>query len=152
MKKVLASNKSIGFNYEVLDKLEAGIVLLGWEVKAIKNKRTNMENAYVIIRNNEVLLKNLILPLNSDTKFSDKSLQNRDKKLLLNKREIFKINQAVKIPGSTCVPLNIYLNDGNLVKIEIAIVRGRKKFDKRDLLKKRDMQKQINIERKKYNF
>ncbi len=152
MKKVLASNKSIGFNYEILEKLEAGVVLLGWEVKAIKNRRTNMENAYVIIRSNQVLLKNLVLPLNSDTKFSDKSLQNRDKKLLLNKREIVKINQAVKIPGNSCVPLNIHLNEGNLIKIEIAVVRGRKKFDKRNLLKKRDIQKQINTERKKYNF
>lgn len=152
MGKILVNNKNVGFNFEIEDKIEAGIVLFGWEVKALKNGRGNLQNAFIIYKDSEIYLKNFVIPLNKDTKFFTKIEEGRDKKLLLNKTEIKKIISAVKMPGYTCVPLNIHLTDANLIKANLAVVKGKKKFDKRVAIKKRDQERAILIERRKYNI
>jgi SsrA-binding protein len=137
--KTLVTNRKAKFEYEYLQEYEAGIVLFGSEVKAIKDGKVSIVNAFCYIRDDEMFVKNFIIT--SEGEFFGHS-ENRDKKLLLHKSEIRKIkNNLTK--GLTIIPFWFYLNDGNKIKCRIAIAKGKKNYDKRETIKKRDTEKEL---------
>jgi SsrA-binding protein len=136
---VLLTNRKAKFDYEFLDKYNAGIQLFGSEVKAIKDGRVSIVDAFCYVSNNELFIKNLIITSNSNFFQQDPS---RDKKLLLKKREIEKIKNSMD-KHLTIVPVYFYLNERNKIKCEIAISKGKKNYDKREAIKKRDIEREI---------
>lgn len=150
--KIVANNKKAYANFEILDRFEAGIVLQGWEVKSVKESRINLKGSYIKEKNNEIFL--LGTEINPLRFAGEKSIQEikRDKKILLKKKEIAKVVEAVKVPGLTVVPLMVYIKDNNLIKVEVGIAKGLKKFDKRARLRDRDMKRNIDMDRKKYGI
>jgi len=150
--KTLIDNKKAYFNFEVLDKFEAGLILKGWEVKSLKSGRGSINGSYIRIKNEEAFLLNAtIVSWKSGFK---KSLEEekQERKILLHRKQIKQINVGVKQAGVTAVPLEIYQNDKGIVKMTIGLVRGKKKFDKRQKLKEQDIERRIDQDRKKYNF
>ena len=136
---VLLTNRKAKFDYEFLDKYNAGIQLFGSEVKAIKQGHVSVADAFCYINNGELFIKNLLVTTNSDFFGQD---PNRDKKLLLKKREIVKIKNSMD-KHLTIVPVYFYLNERNKIKCEIAVARGKKNYDKRETIKKRDIDREI---------
>jgi SsrA-binding protein len=136
---VLLTNRKAKFDYEFLDKYNAGIQLFGSEVKAIKEGRVSIVDAFCYINHGELFIKNLLVTSNSNFFQQD---PNRDKKLLLKKREIEKIKNSMD-KHLTIVPVYFYLNERNKIKCEIAIARGKKNYDKRETIKKRDIEREI---------
>lgn len=144
--KMLASNKKAFFDYEVLEKMLAGIVLLGCEIKSLRQSKVNLKGSYITLKNGELWLKKMHI---SPYPFSSDPIDPlRDRKLLLKKREIAKIERKLSEQGITCVPLEIGLVK-NLAKVEIALVRGKKKYDKRESLKKKDIERDLSRKLKK---
>jgi SsrA-binding protein len=141
--KILANNKKAVFNYEVLKKFEAGIVLEGWEVKSIKTGRVSLKESYVkIMQGVPIIEKMHISEWPGMQKENDPNLD-RDRILLLHQKEINNLITGTKIKGQTIVPLQLFL-DKNKIKLEIALARGKKKFDKRAKLKEKDQIRQID--------
>jgi len=142
-----AENRKARFNYEFLEKYEAGIELLGIEVKSVRNGQMSLEGAFVIIRGGEAFLINANIPpyqVKNTPKDYD-PLRNR--KLLLTKKEINELSGSDKNKSLTIVPISVY-NKNRKIKLEIALVKGKKKFDKRETLKKRDTDREIRREYK----
>ncbi len=133
--KRLATNRRARRDYEILERYEAGIALLGTEVKAIREGRIQLKDSYIEIRDGEAFLVGAHI-----SPYSRGNRQNhepeRPRKLLLKRREIDKIFGRTTIQGQTCIPLTVYLK-GNLVKLEIALARGKKLYDKRQQTKAR---------------
>lgn len=150
--KILASNRKAYFNFDILDKFEAGIILYGWEVKSIKAGRISLNGAYIKFKNGEAFLSGATITRLKTAGPESLSENNPEKKLLLNKKELQKINSDSKAKGSTVVPLEIYQNDKGMIKVEIALVKGRKIFDKRQKLKELDQKRSIDADRKRYNI
>jgi len=140
-----AENRKARFNYEFLEKYETGIELLGTEVKSVRAGQMSLEGAFVIIRGGEAFLINANIPpyqpLNAPKDYDP--LRNR--KLLLTKKEITELAGNEKNKNLTIVPISVY-NKGRKIKVEIALVKGKKKFDKRETLKKRDTDREIRRE------
>lgn len=128
-------NKKASFNYELLDSYKAGIQLTGPEVKAIRDNKVAFNDAYCLIENGEVFLKKLHISV----KDGDEKATLRDRKLLLNRKEINKLERATKEKGLTIVPTSIYVNNTGLIKVDIALAKGKKNYDKRESIKKRDL-------------
>jgi len=147
----IARNKQIGFDYKVVEEFEAGLILSGQEVKSIKTHHISLKGAFVSIRRGEAWLKKMHIPTYS--KASAQSLKNynpdHDRKLLLGKREIAYLSNKTNEKGLTIVPISVYTTR-RLIKVKIALVKGKKKFDKRESIKKKDIQR--NILRKLKNF
>lgn len=135
-------NRSAYFEYHIDTKFEAGMVLLGTEVKSIRGGRASFNDSYCIIHKGEVWIKNLHI-----AEYSHGNLNNhdplRERKLLLQKREITRIETKLKEKGYTLVPLRLFLNEKNLVKIEIGLGKGKKLYDKRESIKQRDVDREI---------
>lgn len=137
--KVIATNKKAHFNYEIIERFTAGIVLEGSEVKSIRLGNIRINDAFVSIKNGEVWLKNsFIKQYEKASSFVPKT--DRDRKLLLNKNEILKLKQKSAEKGLTIVPLSAGFS-GSLVKVEIGLCRGKKLYDKKQTLKEKDIQK-----------
>ena len=140
-----AENRKARFNYEILEKYEAGIELLGSEVKSVRGGQMSLEGAFVIVRGGEVYLINTNIPP-YQAKNSPKDYdQLRNRKLLLTKKEIAELAGNEKNKSLTIVPISVY-NKGRKIKEEIVLVKGKKKFDKRETLKKRDTDREIRRE------
>ena len=141
--KRLAENRYAKFQYEILETIEAGIELLGTEVKSIRNGKANLRDGYCSFRNGEILLLNVhISPhKNVGSFFNHDPLRNR--KLLLHKNEIIKLKSNTEKKGLTIVPLSIYLKD-SWIKLNIGICRGKKLYDKRQADKQKDIKREIN--------
>ena len=135
--KIIANNRKASFEYFLLDKFEAGIVLHGCEVKSLRTNQVSLEDAFVVVRGTNVILKNLyIKPYEKATSFA---VEPRiDRKLLLNKKEILKLSRETKNDGITIIPTKIYFKN-NLVKLEIAIAKGKKLYDKRETIKRKEI-------------
>ncbi len=132
-------NKKAFFDYYIEEKFEAGMVLEGWEVKSIREKKVHLREAYVIVRDGEIyLLNSHITPLGTVSKHVS-AMATRTRKLLLKTKEISKLIGKVQQKGYTMVALNLHDKNG-YVKCEIALAKGKKEFDKRDAEKKRDWQ------------
>lgn len=140
-----AENRKARFNYEILEKYEAGIELLGVEVKSIRNSRISLEGAFVIVRGGEAFLINANIPpyqLNNAPKDYNPI---RNRKLLMIKKEIAALAGSEKNKSLTIVPISVY-NKGKKIKVEIALVKGKKKLDKRENIKKRETDREIRRE------
>lgn len=135
--KDFARNKKVYFKYTILEKLRAGISLLGQEVKAIKSGRISLGGSYVIIRGGEAFLIGANIPAYQPRNSRPDYNPERDRKLLLQKTEINHLIGKIKQKGLTIAPLRVYNTKGK-IKLDIAIVKGKKKFDKRETIKKRD--------------
>jgi len=134
--KILVNNSKAHFNYFLEDFLECGIELRGTEIKSIRKNSANLNDSYVVIRNGEAFILNMtISPYDHGNIFNHEP--NRTRKLLLHKREIFRLSQKAQLQKMVSVPTKVYLSKGR-VKVEIALGKGKKLFDKRDTIKKRD--------------
>ena len=140
--KVIATNRKANFEYEILNRYEAGIVITGTEVKSIRDGKVNIQESYGRIVNDEVWIINSHI---NEYKYGNINNHEplRNRKLLLNKREIRKIKQQLQEKGLTLVPLKVYFK-GSLVKIEIGIAKGKKLYDKRESIKKRDIERNLS--------
>jgi len=142
---VIAENKKAYYNYEVLEKFEAGISLIGQEVKSLKTRGANLTGSYIIVKDNEVFWVGVKIapyqPKNTPTDYNPE----RFRKLLLKKSEIRGLIGKVKQKNLTLIPLKIYTIKGK-IKLEFAIAKGLKKFDKRELIKKREIKREIKKE------
>lgn len=135
--RVVCVNRRAFHDYEIEEKLEAGIVLTGTEVKSLRQGRANLKDSYARIRNGEVYLVNAhISPYPFGNVFNHDPV--RERKLLLHKREIRRLTGKVAERGYTLVPLSLYFSDRNVVKVELALARGKTLADKREQIKKRD--------------
>lgn len=144
--KLMAENKRARFEYEILDTYEAGIVLSGDEIKSVRMGHLSIVDCYAYIKDGECFLRNSYIKEYSNSfdagRYGDSS--RRDRKLLLHKDEIIKIKKRIETEHLTLVPTKAYFTDSNL-KVEIAISRGKKLYDKREALKKKDIQKKIKM-------
>lgn len=135
--RVVAENRKARFSYEILDTIEAGLVLTGTEVKSLRNGRSNIQESYASAEGGEIWLINAHIPEYTQGNRNNHEPR-RPRKLLLSKREIARLTAAVEREGMTIVPLKMYFNDRGLAKLLIAIARGKKLHDKRETAKKRD--------------
>jgi SsrA-binding protein len=137
----LATNKKAFFDYEIIESFEAGIVLLGTEVKSVKEGKINLKDSYVKIMNGEVFLINCHI---SEYKYGNITNHDptRSRKLLLKKTQIGKLAGKTKEKGFALIPLKVYKKN-NLIKIEIALAKGKKNYDKRETLKRKDIDREI---------
>ena len=146
MKKLtnITDNRKAGFNYFLMDELDAGIVLQGCEIKSIRNRDVNISDSYCVVENGEMIIKNLHISPYKNSSFSYKDYDpKRDRKLLLTKHEIRKYHQEVKTKGVTIVPTKIWINDRGLVKVTIALAKGKKTYDKSETIKERDIEREM---------
>lgn len=140
---MLISNKKAHFDYEVMETLEAGVELLGFEVKSIRAKHGSLEGAYVIVRGKEAFLVGMSLPPYQQANTPEDYDPLRNRKLLLTSKEISTLSDIEGKKGLTIVPISVY-NKGRKIKVQIAIVRGKKSFDKRETIKKRESDRDIH--------
>ena len=136
--KIIATNKSASFEYFILQTLEAGIVLNGSEVKSMRFKNVNIKDNFIRIIRGEAFLFNMHIAFLDTVNFHFKPL-NTPKKLLLHKREINKLHSLVSTKGHSLIALKLYFNNKNILKVQIALVKGKKLYDKREDLKKKDI-------------
>lgn len=146
MKKFEVINKKASFNYEFIDTYIAGIVLQGAEIVAIKDGRVDISESYCYFIGDELFLKNAVITHKSENNNAFSRNINRDRKLLLNRDELKKIHEQVKIRGLAVVPYKLMINDKNLCKIVIAVAKGKKTYDKRKAIKERDIERQYKSE------
>lgn len=139
--KVIAQNRKALFDYAIEEKFEAGLVLTGGEVKSVKAGHVNLKESYAVIKDDEIWLLNTHI---SPYRFSrqEHNEPTRSRKLLLSKKEIKYLIGKIGAKGLTLVPLKIYLKHG-LIKIELGLGKGRKRFDKREVIKNRDIEREI---------
>ena len=151
--KILAENKKAGFDYQILEKFQAGIVLTGQEVKSVKSGRISIKGSYVVLRpgpkinKEEIFLIGANIPAYQPKNASPDYRAERSRKLLLNKREIKKLIGKIKEKGLTLVPLKVYTKNA-IIKLEFGVGKGKKKADKREKIKKRDLNREIKRELK----
>lgn len=138
----LAQNKKARHDYSILSTFEAGIVLTGTEIKSVRERRITLRDGFVQIRRGEAILMNVqISGYLQGNQFNHDPFRNR--KLLLHKKEILKLQEETKNKGITIVPLKVYLKDG-FAKVLIGVAKGKHEYDKRESLKKRDQQREID--------
>ena len=138
--KQIAYNKSASFEYFIEQRYEAGIVLEGAEVKSLRAGNCNLKDSFCFIRGGEVMLKNMHIPVYDKSGAFNSKDSKRDRKLLLHKQEIDKIVGKINAKGMTLVPISLYFKD-NLIKVEVALCRGKQNYDKKQTIKKRDIER-----------
>ena len=147
--KLIAKNSNAYHNYNIEDKIEAGIVLSGTEIKSIRNGKVNLKDSYAVIKNGEAFIMGLhISPYEHGNIFNKDPLRTR--KLLLNKREINKLFGLIKQKGYSLIPISMYFK-GSLVKLDIGIGKGKKLYDKREEIAKKEANLRIQKELKARN-
>ncbi len=137
-------NRKARFQYNILDKYEAGIKLLGTEIKSIREGKASLPESYCYFKGEELYVKNMNI-----AEYSHGNIMNhdpaRERKLLLHKRELKKIKQSIEKGGNTTIiPLRLYINDKGLAKMEIALATGKKLYDKRDSIKEKDIKRDMD--------
>jgi len=141
-KRVDVLNRKGGFNVHIEQRYEAGMVLWGGEVKSIRNGNVNMGDAYCVLEDGEVYLLQMHISEFKQSSYNVHELM-RQRKLLLNKQEIKKIEGKIKTKGYTLFPIRLYENDRGILKLEIGLGQGKKTFDKRDDLKEKDIAREM---------
>ena len=141
MEKIIADNKKAYFDYYIENKFEAGIVLIGSEVKSVRKGAVNLKDSYVRINGGEVFLMGAHISRYDKADTLNKIDETRTRKLLLNKSEIAKLERSVKIKGYTIVPTKMILKD-NFVKLEIALAKGKELHNKKEVLKEKDIKRE----------
>ena len=142
MSAMLIANRKASFNYELLEKLEAGIELFGFEVKSLRKKQGSLEGAHVIVRGGEAFLVKATIPPYQPKNTAKDYDPERPRRLLFTKKEIAILAAAETKKGLTIVPVLVY-NKGRKIKVEVAIARGKKKFDKRETIKRRETEREM---------
>ena len=142
----LITNRKAGFNYEILQKYTAGVELFGFEVKSLQKGQGSLDGAHVTVRGGEVFVVSMFVPPYQVGNTPPEYDERRNRRLLLHKKEIRQLEKNEQTKGLTIVPLSVY-NSGRKIKLDIALVRGKRKFDKRETLKKktseRDLQRDL---------
>ena len=140
--KVNIKNKRAAFDFLLLDEYTAGIVLTGTEIKSIRAGKASLVDTYCIIINQEVWVKNMYVAHYEHGSYNN-HVERRDRKLLLNRREICKLASAVKAPGFSIVPTLLYIDENGRAKLNISVARGKKEYDKRETLKEKEDRREI---------
>ena len=143
---LITKNKKAHYEYEFIEKLTAGIKLTGGEVKSIRDHKVSISESYCYIKDDEVFIKGMHISEHSKTSDYDAPDPIRVRKLLLNKSEIIKLRQNVEKKGLTIVPVSVIINSGGLVKIEVALCRGKKNHDKRNAIKENEYKIEVSRE------
>lgn len=141
--RVLVSNQSATYDYEIEDKLQAGIVLQGWEVKSVKAGRVNLKGSFVHVDANLQMWLRGMHVANWVGQQHSEIEKGRDRLLLVHKTQASKLGGMGKRPGYSVVPLQIIETDGGLIKVEIALVKGKRKYDKRRAIKEREIKREL---------
>ena len=134
-------NRKARYDYEIIETFEAGIALTGTEIKSLRLGNANIKDCYAIVKNNEVYLLNMYIKEYAEGNIFNHE-ETRTRKLLLHKKEIYKLRDSLNRAGYTLIPLKVYFK-GNLAKVEIAIARGKKNYDKREAIKERDVERDL---------
>ncbi|WP_025728337.1 SsrA-binding protein SmpB [Atopobacter phocae] len=146
--KPLAQNRKASHDYHILETFEAGMILKGTEIKAIRQSRLNLKDGFVSLRNGEAVLKNIhISPFEQGNIFNHDPL--RDRKLLLHRSQISKLEKETKVGGLTIVPLKVYIKNG-FAKVLIGLAKGKKMYDKRESLKQKSIKREVDRALKDY--
>jgi SsrA-binding protein len=148
MTKIIAKNKKAYFDYEILESYEAGLALNGPEIKSIRASNVNLKGSYLIAKEGELWVKGMHISPFKFATFAQDPL--RERKLLLHKRQINKIIGQLSESGISTIPLEVYLNKKGLAKMKIGIGKGKKKYDKRQSLKRQDEKRRIEAKIKQY--
>lgn len=147
-KKIVANNKKARFDFFIEDIFEAGIVLTGTEIKSIRQGKVSINESYAKVRDGEIFILGMnISPYEQGNIFNVDPL--RERKLLLSKREIRKIDEINRLKGKTIIPLRVYTNERGLAKVQIGIGTGKKNYDKRDSIAKKDAERKMKIAAKR---
>ena len=151
MTRTIIENKKVMFDFFIQEKIEAGISLKGWEVKSLRSNRGNIKESYALVKNNEIFIIGSHISPMPNVRTNEETDPTRTRKLLLKAKEISKISGLVTQKGYTLIPLSFYWKNGN-VKVMIGLAKGRKKQDKRALLKEKDWKMtQKRLIKKNYN-
>lgn len=142
-------NKKAKFEYHILDKFTAGIQLGGTEIKSIRAGQASIQEAYCVVENGEVFIRNMHIREYENASFYQHSPR-ADRKLLLNKKEINKLEKKMNTKGFTIVPLRLFINEKGLAKLDIALVQGKKLYDKRQDLKEKDDKRSMDRIKKQF--
>jgi SsrA-binding protein len=146
--KIIAKNKKAYYNYEILESFEAGISLVGSEVKSIREGRISLKESYAEIKAGEVFLVSChISPYEAANIFNHDPTRNR--KLLLHRREIKRVTGKVKEKGFTLIPTKVLINDRGKIKVEISLVKGKRTYQKKETIKERDRERELRAELKR---
>ncbi|MBE8222035.1 MAG: SsrA-binding protein SmpB [Bdellovibrionales bacterium] len=145
--KIIVNNKKAFYNYHILDKYEAGLVLTGSEVKSLSLGEVNLKDSYIIFKNNEAFLQKAHINVYKFSSYNNHEPE-RLRKLLLSRSELNKIQQAIKEKALTCIPLKLYFSK-SFIKLEIALAKGKKIHDKRADLKQKSLKREIEQHFKK---
>ncbi len=140
------TNKKARYDYEIEETVEAGIVLKGTEIKSIRNGKAQLKDSYAILKNNEIYLLNMHISAYENGNIFNHE-ETRTRKLLLHKKEILKIRDKINQEGYTLIPIKVYFVH-NHAKVLIGIARGKKNYDKRETIKKRDMEREMRQQNK----
>ncbi len=147
--RLVAKNKKAFFNYEILETFEAGIALLGTEVKSVREGRISLKESYAEVKDGEVFLVNChISPYEAANRFNHDPL--RERKLLLHRREIKRLSGKIREKGLTLVPTKVLFNDKGRVKVEVGLAKGKRAYQKRDVIRERDRDREMRAEMKKW--
>jgi len=136
-------NRRAKFDFQILDTLTAGLILKGTEIKSIREGKAALSDSFCYFRNNELYVRNMHISEYSEASFSNHD-PTRERKLLLNKHEINKLVKKMKDQGLTIVPLRLFLSEKGYAKLEIALAKGKKQHDKREDIKKKDIEREMN--------
>ena len=141
---ILIDNRKANYDYFLLEEYVAGIALIGCEIKSIRNRDVNMSDSYCTFVGNELIIKNMHISPYKNSGFTYKDYDpKRDRKLLLTKRELRKLQKDVQAKGYTIVPVNLYTNDKGLVKLTVAMAKGKHTYDKSQTIKERDLDREM---------
>ncbi|MDE7381046.1 MAG: SsrA-binding protein SmpB [Muribaculaceae bacterium] len=141
--KINIKNKRANFDYEISDTYTAGIVLTGTEIKSIRDGKASLTDTYCLVENGEVWVKNMHISEYSFGSYNNHIVR-RDRKLLLNKKEIAKLTKASEDPGFTIVPIRLFINERGLAKLLIGVGRGKKEYDKRNSIRDREQKRDLH--------
>ena len=147
--KMEITNRKAKFDYFIEEEYEAGIVLTGTEIKSIRNGHCNIKDSYGIVKNNEVFLLNMFIGQYKEGNIFNHN-ETRTRKLLLHKKEIKKISQAIEMNGLTLIPLKVYFKN-NILKVLLGVCKRKKQFDKRETIKQRDINREVKKNLKNYS-
>ncbi|GAD05485.1 single-stranded DNA-binding protein [Porphyromonas crevioricanis] len=140
--QIQIKNKRASFDYEILDTYTAGIVLVGTEIKSLRLGKAGLVDSYCIFHNGELWAKNIYIAPYFYGSYNN-HLDRRDRKLLLNRKELRHLEEGVRVAGNTIVPLKLFISERGLAKLSIALVRGKKLYDKRASLKEKDDKREM---------
>tara|TARA_B100000073_G_scaffold82722_1_gene63366 strand:+ start:2203 stop:2658 length:456 start_codon:yes stop_codon:yes gene_type:complete len=147
-KSIVSTNRKAYHEFQIIEVLEAGLELLGSEVKSLREGKASLKESYIKIRKGQAWMVGVHISAYSHTGFSGHEPL-RDRRLLLHKNEIYKINQKLSEKGLTALPLKLYFNKRGWLKVEVGLAKGKKLYDKRDTKKRRDIERDIQRQMKK---